>query len=200
MCKVEENEILQKELPLNYTELEYIAEQVKLELGGRVATNIDLPRIIYTALLDARESEDLDVGVGSVIFDSKSGEILVVDRNRLPYKVFPNPERLSKTKKLFYTGHAEANAISTAAREGIPLLNTSLLVTSRFPCGGCASSIANSGISTVYAPGLDVGNRWYESNKAALEIFEEEGVNVIILDLLNSTFLKLDKEPPREET
>lgn len=182
----------QPELYLGDTELEFIRRCLKEE-----ATTEDLPsnldEIIYRALQVARQSDDLDVGVSAVVFDGHKETILMSDYNRFPFEVERNPSRLEKSSKLLYTGHAEANVVANASRRGVALAGKSMLVTSRFPCATCAISIVESGIDTIYAPDLDVGNRWYESNKAAMEIFQEVGVKVVILNVLTSTFLKLDK-------
>ena len=181
----------QQDLSIGDTELEFISKCLSEEDTGNLPSNLD--EVIYRALQVARQSDDLDVGVSAVVFDEHKETILMSDYNRFPFEVERKPSRLEKFSKLLYTGHAESNVVANASRKGISLAGKSMLVTSRFPCASCAISIVESGIDTIYAPDLDVGNRWYESNKAAIEIFQEVGVKVVILDVLTSTFLKLDK-------
>ena len=181
----------QQDLPIGDSELDFIRSCLKQETVDDLPPNID--EVIYRALQVARQSDDSDVGVSAVVFDEHEEIILTSDYNRFPFEVERKPSRLEKFTKLLYTGHAEANVVAGASRRGIPLVGKSMLVTSRFPCASCAISIVESGIDTIYAPDLDAGNRWYESNKAAMEIFQEVGVKVVILDVLTSTFLKLDK-------
>lgn len=62
--------------------------------------------------------------------------------------------------------HAEVNAISNAACEGIPLEGSSMIVTAP-PCLVCAKLIVQSGIKKVY---FTSGDRWTHSGLAFLEL------------------------------
>ena len=62
--------------------------------------------------------------------------------------------------------HAEVNAISNAACEGIALEGSSMIVTAP-PCLVCAKLIVQSGIKKVY---FTSGDRWTNSGLAFLEL------------------------------
>lgn len=62
--------------------------------------------------------------------------------------------------------HAEVNAISNAACEGIALEGSSMIVTAP-PCLVCAKLIVQSGIKKVY---FTSGDRWTHSGLAFLEL------------------------------
>lgn len=84
----------------------------------------------------------------------------------------------NRDAKLLRTIHAELNAI-LAAKE--PLDGYSLFVWPFQPCAQCAAAIIQSGIKEVYCPYNDhlAQERWSESFKAALQMFDEAGVITI---------------------
>lgn len=84
----------------------------------------------------------------------------------------------NRDAKLLRTIHAELNAI-LAAKE--PLVGYSLFVWPFQPCAQCAAAIIQSGIKEVYCPYNDhlAQERWSESFKAALQMFDEAGVTII---------------------
>ena len=84
----------------------------------------------------------------------------------------------NRDAKLLRTFHAELNAI-LAAKE--PLTGYSLFVWPFQPCAQCAAAIIQSGIKEVYCPYNDhlAQERWSESFKAALQMFDEAGVTII---------------------
>ncbi len=57
-----------------------------------------------------------------------------------------------KEEKYAWITHAETNAIFNAARSGVPLVGSTLYVTT-FPCCGCAQAIVQSGIRRVFTLG-----------------------------------------------
>ena len=74
--------------------------------------------------------------------------------------------------------HAEVNAISNAACEGIALEGSSMIVTAP-PCLVCAKLIVQSGIKKVY---FTSGDRWTHSGLAFLEL---NGIQLISLQADN---------------
>ena len=70
--------------------------------------------------------------------------------------------------------HAEVNAISNAAYEGIALEGSSMMVTAP-PCLVCAKLIVQSGIKKVY---FTSGDRWTHAGLAFLEL---NGIQLISL-------------------
>lgn len=80
--------------------------------------------------------------------------------------------------KHLYIIHAEAGAIAKAASEGISTLGGEMYVTGKCVCHECAKLIIAAGIAKVYCPEPDANSKWVESNKLALKMFEEAGVEV----------------------
>jgi dCMP deaminase len=69
------------------------------------------------------------------------------------------------------TVHAEQNAISDAAKRGIPVLGASAYIT-HFPCINCCKILLASGIKEVYY--LDD----YRNDDVVMKLFEESGVKL----------------------
>jgi dCMP deaminase len=124
-------------------------------------------------------SKDPSSQVGAVIV-RPDRTIASVGFNGFPRGVEDYHERIvNRDIKLLYTIHAEMNAILSAKE---PLKGYSLFVWPFQPCAHCAASIIQSGIREVYCPfnaHLDSYERWAESFKAALQMFDEAGVRVI---------------------
>ena len=73
------------------------------------------------------------------------------------------------------TIHAEVNAINNAH------FKVKTLYVTRYPCHECAKFIATKpSIKKIIVKQM-MGEKWAESNKLAAEIFEEIGVEVIVL-------------------
>jgi dCMP deaminase len=124
-------------------------------------------------------SKDSSSRVGAVIV-RPDRTIASVGFNGFPRGVEDYHERIAnRDTKLLYTIHAEMNAILSAKE---PLKGYSLFVWPFQPCAHCAASIIQSGIKDVYCPfnaHLDSYERWADSFKAALQMFDEAGVRVI---------------------
>jgi dCMP deaminase len=124
-------------------------------------------------------SKDPSSQVGAVIV-RPDRTIASVGFNGFPRGVEDCHDRIAnRDTKLLYTIHAEMNAILSAKE---PLKGYSLFVWPFQPCAHCAASIIQSGIKEVYCPfnaHLDSYERWAESFKAALQMFDEAGVRVI---------------------
>jgi dCMP deaminase len=124
-------------------------------------------------------SKDPSSQVGAVIV-RPDRTIASVGFNGFPRGVEDCHERITnRDTKLLYTIHAEMNAILSAKE---PLTGYSLFVWPFQPCAHCAASIIQSGIKDVYCPfnaHLDSYERWADSFKAALQMFDEAGVRVI---------------------
>jgi dCMP deaminase len=124
-------------------------------------------------------SKDPSSQVGAVIV-RPDRTIASVGFNGFPRGVEDCHERIAnRDTKLLYTIHAEMNAILSAKE---PLKGYSLFVWPFQPCAHCAASIIQSGIKEVYCPfnaHLDSYERWANSFKAALQMFDEAEVRVI---------------------
>ena len=103
--------------------------------------------------------------------------------NGLPRRVADLPERYNKPLKDFYVVHAEANLVASAARLGISLQGSSVLITELHPCANCAGILAQAGVLAVYYPsapgsGKTVKQEWLDNFKHARVIFEEAGIQL----------------------
>ena len=124
-------------------------------------------------------SKDQSSRVGAVIV-RPDRTIASIGFNGFPRGVNDSHERIAnRDTKLLYTIHAEMNAILSAKE---PLAGYSIFVWPFQPCAHCAASIIQSGIKDVYCPfnaHLESYERWAESFKAALQMFDEANVRVI---------------------
>jgi len=124
-------------------------------------------------------SKDSSSRVGAVIV-RPDRTIASVGFNGFPRGVEDRPDRIANREtKLLYTIHAEMNAILSAKE---PLKGYSLFVWPFQPCAHCAASIIQAGIKDVYCPSnahLDSYERWKDSFKTALQMFDEAEVRVI---------------------
>lgn len=127
-------------------------------------------------------SKDPRTKVGAVIL-GPAFEIRSTGWNGFPRHVGDFNERWEdRETKYKYVCHAEANAITNAARMGTPLDGCTLLVTSLFPCQECAKLIIQSGIKTIYVPDQDPDPAWEASFKIATDMFVEAGVGLRFYD------------------
>lgn len=126
----------------------------------------------------AKWSKDPSSQVGAVIV-RPDRTVASVGFNGFPRGVEDSQDAIAnRDAKLLRTIHAELNAI-LAAKE--PLVGYSLFVWPFQPCAQCAAAIIQSGIKEVYCPYNDhmAQERWSESFKAALQMFDEAGVTTI---------------------
>jgi dCMP deaminase len=124
-------------------------------------------------------SKDDSSQVGAVIV-RPDRTIASIGFNGFPRGVEDYHERIvNREMKLLFTIHAEMNAILSAKE---PLKDYSIFVWPFQPCAHCAASIIQSGIKEVYCPynaHLETYERWADSFKAALQMFDEAEVRVI---------------------
>lgn len=97
----------------------------------------------------AQKSKDDRCRVGAVIV-SPDSLVLSTGFNGLARGVYDDERLLQNVdEKLKWICHAEANAISNAARSGVSLMNSTIFVT-KFPCFLCCNAIAQAGIKRIY--------------------------------------------------
>lgn len=138
-------------------------------------------KFIPVAQAIAGLSKDPSTKVGAIILDDDCN-ILSVGFNGFPRGVNDNPERYAdKQQKYPRIAHAEMNAIAQAARTGVRLLGSTMLVTALYPCSMCARIIIQSGIKQVYAPIADEDTNplWISEGLISESMFSESGVHVI---------------------
>ena len=153
-------------------------------MNNTVEASIDL-RDWDTRFLDLAEhiskwSKDPSTKVGAVIVDSQR-RIVSTGYNGFSVGVMDSYDRLTdRDTKYEMIIHAEANAILFAHQR----MNDMTLYTTPFqPCSRCASLIIQSGISRVISYEIEESkNRWVDSFKLAKELFDEAGVELLLLE------------------
>lgn len=82
-----------------------------------------------------------------------------------------------RPEKYFWFSHAELNAITNAARVGVPLEGCTMYVTHP-PCMDCARAIVQAGIKRVVTvrPSAGFVERWEEHMSRSQRLFDECGV------------------------
>ncbi len=85
--------------------------------------------------------------------------------------------RSARPEKYFWFSHAELNAITNAARVGVPLEGCTIYVTHP-PCMDCARAIVQAGIKRVVTvrPSAGFVERWEEHMSRSQRLFDECGV------------------------
>lgn len=137
---------------------------------------MNILKFVAVAQTMAGFSKDLSTQVGAIAVDD-DGLILASGFNGFPRGVYDDPALYAdKTQKYPRVVHAEANCITMAARHGIRLMNSNLIVTSLYPCCDCAKLIIQAGIKRVYAPPMPTESSWLESVTVAMEMFNESGI------------------------
>ena len=122
-------------------------------------------------------SDDNSRGVGAVIV-GEYDTILSYGSNTIPEGVNKTKDRVEKPNKYKWIGHAERNAIYSAAKRGVSL-DGSTMYCSYFPCSDCARGIIQSGIIELYTTKPDLThNKWGKSWECALEMFNESKVKI----------------------
>lgn len=127
-------------------------------------------------------SKDNSTKVGAITIEPNTLQIKSIGYNGLPRKINETPERWNKPNKYSYVVHSEANMICNASLNGISLSN-SILVVTLFPCNECAKLIIQSGIKTIITrpPNLQ-SEKWGNSFKISMEMFEELGFTIILIN------------------
>ncbi len=125
-------------------------------------------------------SKDPSTKVGAIIFDDDSN-ILSTGFNGFPRGVVDSTERYNdRPTKYKFVCHAEANAISQAARVGARLLGSNIIVTAMWPCSNCAKLIIQAGIKRVFVPiqQLEAQQRWQDDIDITTIMFAEANIQV----------------------
>lgn len=139
-------------------------------------------RFIPVAQAMANLSRDPSTKVGAVVLDDDAN-ILSTAFNGFPRRVKDTEERYAQREvKLSLIAHAEANAIAQAARTGVKLFGSTLIVTALYPCSNCAKLIIQSGIKRVYAPKMDEklsNQQWFFEKQISELMFSEAGIEVV---------------------
>ena len=128
----------------------------------------------------AQFSKDTSTKVGAVIV-GPAGEDRASGYNGAPRGCGADepgdPRGTGRPEKYFWFSHAELNAITNAARVGVPLEGCTIYVTHP-PCMDCARAIVQAGIKRVVTvrPSADFVERWEEHMSRSQRLFDECGV------------------------
>jgi dCMP deaminase len=130
------------------------------------------------------KSCDKHTKLGAIIVDIK-GNVLIDSCNTIPLEVNITDDRLERPIKYQYIEHAERNACFYAAKHGIKLDGTIMIMSCNpIPCTECARAIIQSGIKMVI--GRDIENvasaKWDDTCNFALELLKEAKVAVVFVD------------------
>lgn len=131
----------------------------------------------------SKMSKDPSTKVGCIIVNASSGSVISTGYNGFPRKAEDNSRLHVREAKYALTVHAEQNAITNAARHGIPLENSTLYVYGAPCCEACALLIVQVGVKTVVESGIAgcsdaTKELWIERNKISQQIFSECGIIV----------------------
>lgn len=131
----------------------------------------------------AKLSKDTSTQVGAVIIGA-SQEVRSMGYNGAPRGCSADEggRGTERPEKYFWFSHAEANAITNAARVGTPLDGSTVVVT-HFPCMDCARLIVQAGVRKVitYHPDPTFLERWADHVGRAQALFSECGVEVTFI-------------------
>lgn len=123
----------------------------------------------------ARKSKDPSTKVGAVI-TTADHRVLSTGYNGAPRGVKEVNDRPIKYK---YYEHAERNAIYNAAYLGVRLEDSTIYVSTMFPCTDCARAIIQCGIAmVVLADGMNIPNHWKDDMEISRQMLAEAEVVV----------------------
>lgn len=123
-----------------------------------------LEHFVAIAEAVANMSKDLSTKVGAVAIDD-DGNILCVGYNGFPRGVYDTKARYEdKATKYRLISHAEQNLVAQAARNGIALKGSTVIITSLPPCSSCTKSLIQAGVKQVYfpEPAIGMNELWLE--------------------------------------
>ena len=134
----------------------------------------------------AQFSKDTSTKVGAIIV-GPAGEDRASGYNGAPRGCSADeprdPRGTKRPEKYFWFSHAELNAITNAARVGVPLEGCTIFVTHP-PCMDCARAIVQAGIKRVVTveQNADFYERWKEHILRSRRLFSECGVEFEVLN------------------
>jgi len=140
-------------------------------------------RFLKLAKQVAEWSKDPSTKIGAVAVGPK-GNVLAQGYNGFPRGIFDYEERYNKREtKYKLVVHAEMNVIYNATYNGVSLDGASLYVAGLPICNECAKGIIQVGIRRVIIEEVVVPPKWEESWHWSKLMFNEAGVDVMMLSL-----------------
>lgn len=127
-------------------------------------------------------SKDPSTKIGAVIIGDH-GQVLSQGYNGFPRGIEDTVERWNnRESKYKYVVHAEMNAIYNAGLNGARLEGSTLYVFGLPTCSECAKGVIQTGIKRVVMESDEhLPERWKESMDLTKSMFEEAGIEVIII-------------------
>ena len=132
-------------------------------------------KFIQMASMVATWSKDPSTKVGCIITDDDHNQ-LSEGFNGFPRGILDDQRLNERDIKLKLIVHAEANAISSAARNGHALKGGTAYVTLP-PCSQCAALLIQSGVYRVVFVKGPTPNRWDNEWALAQGMFSEAGIS-----------------------
>lgn len=137
-------------------------------------------KFIPAVLAIAAMSKDRSTKVGALA--------LGPDREPLSwgYNGFPRgiddeaEERHKRPTKYMWTSHAEENLVAQAARSGIRLAGSTVLVSTLYPCSMCARMLIQAGVKQIVAVAqrANSAEKWDHEGEVSRAMLKEAGVEV----------------------
>lgn len=141
-------------------------------------------RFMPIALSVASLSKDASTKVGALILGPDM-EIRTTGWNGAPRgsRADVDGRTQSREDRLYWTVHAEANAVANAARHGASLKGTTMVVT-HTPCMSCAKLLVQAGVTRIVSPAPtgQFAERWKEEFDRARLLFKECGIELIEME------------------
>jgi dCMP deaminase len=137
----------------------------------------------FIPMLDAiaSMSKDPSTKVGALAFDTNMN-IISTGYNGFPRGVVDVAGRYDDRElKYKLISHAEQNLVAQAAYAGKSLKDSTLMVSSLYPCSNCAKSIIQSGVKVIISPPPDTNPRWQEESLISQLMFKESGITTFYI-------------------
>ena len=122
-------------------------------------------------------SKDPSTSIGAVCVKDKL--IISTGYNGFPSSIADDSRLLDRETKYLYVVHAELNCILNAVKNGITgVSGSTLYVYGLPPCCDCTKAIIQSGISRVVYSSEEIPEKWQESFKHSMNMFNEAKIAV----------------------
>jgi dCMP deaminase len=124
-------------------------------------------------------SKDPHTKVGAIFLSNDFSRILSTGINGFPRGLDDNLEyRWERPLKYSFVCHAESNGIANAARTGTPL-DSSIVITTKFPCSTCSKLLIQAGVTAIYCPKPNPNEKiWGEDSCVAVQMLEEVKIQI----------------------
>ena len=141
-------------------------------------------RFMKIAKFVSKWSKDPSTKVG-VVATTPDRRIIATGYNGFPIGIEDSEEMYAdRETKYKYIIHAEQNCIYNAGKAGVSLEYCSMYVWGLPVCNECAKAIIQTGIQRVVIDKtqLNCNDKWIESFRRSIELLQEAGIIIDILD------------------